>query len=289
MQKSYRRRRQWVGLLFVAPALLLYGAVILVPAGKTINLSLWQWDGVNTATWRGLANYVDVFTDAILRGSIIHALFLILFFSFLPVLMGLVLAGLLTRRRWRGMAVWRLLFFLPQVMPLVAVGIMWRWMYAPQGIINQVLGWFGITRADGWLGEASTALPALGVVGAWVQTGLCMMLFIAGAGNIDRSLYEAARLDGAGPVREFLTVTLPGLRREIGLALTVTVISALASFDLVFVTTGGGPFYATTVPGLLVYQNLIAGDIGHAAALAVVLSTIVVIAAVLANRVGKTE
>ena len=265
----------------------LYVAVIIVPTVQTINLSLWKWDGVNAATWVGAGNYRDVATDPILRGSIGHALFLILFFSVLPIVMGLAVTALLIRRRQRGMAVFRLVFFLPQVLPLVAVGIIWRWVYAPTGLLNHALGLVGVQTRTGWLGSWWWALPALGVIGCWVQSGLTMMLFVAGAGGIDPQLYEAARLDGAGPLREFFTVTLPGLRAEVSLALTVTVISALASFDLVYVTTGGGPYYRTTVPGLLVYQRLIAGDIGHAAALAVVLSATVLLAALAASRISR--
>ena len=282
-----RSRRQWSGLIFLAPGLALYLAVIIVPTLQTINLSLWQWDGVNASTWVGLENYREVFRNEVLRSSIVHALILIVFFSVVPVLIGLTLTALLTRARVRGLALWRLIFFLPQVLPLVAVGIIWRWVYAPSGILNQVLGWVGLETEVGWLGSLTWALPALGLIGAWVQSGLTMMLFLAGARSIDPDLYEAARLDGAGAWREFLTVTLPGLRSEISLALTVTVISALASFDLVYVTTGGGPYYSTTVPGLLVYQNLVARNIGQAAALAIVLSATVLLAALAVSRLSR--
>jgi raffinose/stachyose/melibiose transport system permease protein len=266
--------------------LALYGAFILYPAGRTVNLSFWKWDGVNPAVWRGLANYADVATDPVLRGSILHALVLLLYFSALPVALGLVMAALLTRRRLRGLAAFRLVFFLPQILPLIAVGVVWRWVYAPDGLANQLLGLVGLDAGRAWLGEWDWALPAIGLIGAWVQSGLCMMLFVAGAGRIDPALYEAARLDGADARREFFAVTLPGLRAEIGLALTVTVISALASFDLVYITTSGSPGHQTDVPGLLVYQRLLAGDIGHAAALAVVLSGLVVLAAALTNRLA---
>ncbi|MDR1214320.1 MAG: sugar ABC transporter permease [Propionibacteriaceae bacterium] len=282
------RRRQWSGLWFVLPALLLYGGLILYPAARTINLSLWRWDGVNQATWRGWANYVDVALDPILRGSILHAGLLIVFFSLIPVGLGLVWASLLTRRRIRGLAWFRLVFFLPQILPLVAVGVIWRWALAPQGLINQVLGWFGLDQGRAWLGEWDYALIAIGLIGAWVQSGLCMMLFMAGCGRIDRELYEAVRLDGAGPWREFWAVTWPGLRSEVGLALTVTVIAALASFDIVFVTTNGSPGHRTDVPGLLIYQRLVAGDLGHAAALAVVLSGLVLLAALATSRLSRS-
>ena len=280
-------RRQWSGLLFVLPALALYSAFILYPAARTLNLSLWKWDGVNPATWRGLANFADVATDPILRGSIGNALVLLVFFALAPVCFGLVMAALLTRRRIRGMAAFRLIFFLPQILPLVAVGIIFRWIYYRDGMANSILGLLGISSDRAWLGDWNWALIAIGLIGTWVQSGLCMMLFIAGAANIDTHLFEAARLDGAGPVREFFAVTLPGLRKEVGLALTVTVISALASFDLVYITTGGSPGHRTDVPGLVVFQRLVSGDLGHAAALAIVLSCLVGLAAIATSRLSS--
>ncbi len=131
---------------------------------------------------------------------------------------------------------------------------MWTWQLSTNGLVNQVLRAVGLgdlTRA--WLGDFSTALPAVGVIGAWVQFGLCLLLILAGMTKIDTSLYEAARIDGAGPAREFLSVTLPGVRQEIAVAVTVTVIAALASFDIIYISTQGGPGNSTLVPGLQIY------------------------------------
>ncbi len=111
----------------------------------------------------------------------------------------------------------RTVLFLPQVIPLVAAGIAWSWLLSSTGLVNQVLsrvGLGGVTRA--WLGDFSTALPAVGVIGAWVLLGLCTLLLLAGMSKIDPALYEAARIDGAGPLREFFSITVPSLRQEIG-------------------------------------------------------------------------
>lgn len=189
------------------------------------------------------------------------------------------------------MAAYRAVYFLPQIVPLVAVGITWRWMYGDQGAVNQVLRLVGLgdlTRA--WLGDFAFALPAVGLVGTWAMAGLCMMLFFSGTGKIDPSLYEAVRLDGAGPVREFFTITLPHLTGEIAVALTVTMVAALASFDIVYVMTNGGPANRTTVPGLLVYRLAFShGEVGLAAALAVTLSVIILVVVLLINRLSRSE
>ena len=142
------------------------------------------------------------------------------------------------------------MLFLPQIIPLVAAGIVWSWLLRRTAWSTRCCarsGWAALTRA--WLGDFDTALPAVGVIGAWVLLGLCMLLLLAGMSKIDPSLYEAARIDGAGPFREFFSITLPSLRQEIGVCVTVTVIAALASFDIVYISTQGGPGNSTIVPG----------------------------------------
>ncbi|MEV4116278.1 sugar ABC transporter permease [Nonomuraea sp. NPDC049695] len=277
-----RRARGW---LYVLPAVAVYLGFAIWPALNTLRLSLLTWDGILPAEWAGLSNYVKIFRDSQLYEAILHSLALIVFFSIIPIGVGLLMTALLMGKVRRGMTFFRIVFFLPQVLPLVAVGITWRWLYSESGVVNQFLDLVGlgsITRA--WLGDYGLALVALGLIGTWVMSGLCMMLFLAGAQKIDPSLYEAARLDGAGAFRQFRHVTVPGVRREITVAGVITTISALASFDLVFVTTNGGPAGQTNVPGLLVYRLAFnEGDIGGASALAVVL-TVIVVAVVSAVR-----
>lgn len=290
--RTGRRRRRGssrLGYLFLLPALLVYVLFAVLPGLHAVYLSFFTWDGVGVASPAGWANYEAVLTDPALRGALRNAFVLVVFFSFLPILAGLVLVALLARHRRRGMGFFRVLFFLPQIVPMVAVGITWRWLYATDGAVNQLLGLVGldgVTRA--WLGDFTWALPAVGLVGTWALTGLCMMLFLSGTQKIDPHLYEAARIDGAGPVREFLAVTLPELRGEIAVALTVTVIAALASFDVVYVTTNGAPGGTTNVPGLLVYKLAFNdGKVGVAAALAVSLTVVIVTLVLGINRIVR--
>ncbi|MGN6300983.1 MAG: carbohydrate ABC transporter permease [Angustibacter sp.] len=272
------RRPGRIGLVYLAPAALLYLLFVIAPGLHTVWLSMFDWDGVTVGTWTGLDNYAAVLHNPLLRGAVVHAFVLVVFFSFVPIAVGLLMAALLGRARRRGMTPFRVLFFLPQVVPMVAVGITWRWMYTDDGAVNQILravGLGGITQA--WLGSFQLALPAVGIVGTWALSGLCLVLFLSGMQKVDVSLYEAARLDGAGAVREFFTVTLPALRGEVAVALTITVVAALASFDLVYVTTNGSPGNATTVPGLLVYRLAFTnGQVGLASALAVTLTVLIV-------------
>ncbi|MEU6710964.1 sugar ABC transporter permease [Nonomuraea sp. NPDC046802] len=287
------RGRALRGWLYVLPALAVYLGFAIWPAITTLRLSLLSWDGILPTTWAGLDNYVKIFRDSALYEAILHSLVLIIFFSVIPIAAGLLMTALLMggegrgsmRQAPKGMTFFRIVFFLPQVLPLVAVGITWRWLYSDSGVVNQILDAVGLgALGRAWLGDYQLALVALGLIGTWTMSGLCMMLFLAGAQKIDPSLYEAAKLDGAGTFRQFLHVTLPGVRREITVAGVITTIAALASFDLVYVTTNGGPSGQTNVPGLLVYRLAFnENDIGGASALAVVL-TVIVIAVVSAVR-----
>lgn len=277
--------------MYLAPAAVIYLGFAIWPALNTFYLSLLDWDGVQQPSYVGLANYTSILQDAALYNSILHALVLIIFFSLIPVCMGLLMTGLLMGRVRRGMTFFRTVYFLPQVLPLVAVGITWRWLYNQNGVLNQFLEAIGlgsITRA--WLGDYNLALYALGFIGTWTMSGLCMMLFLSGAQKIDGALYEAATLDGAGAFRQFLSVTIPGVRKEITIAAVITTIAALASFDLVFVTTNGGPANQTTVPALLVYRLAFnEGDIGTASALAITLTALVIVFVTLIRRVAREE
>ncbi|WP_246561345.1 carbohydrate ABC transporter permease [Streptomyces roseirectus] len=285
-----RRRTRWNGWLFVLPALAVYGFFVLRPLLTTFQYSLYHWDGIGPSQWAGLDNYRTVLTDPDLLGIIGHAFVLIVFFSFVPVVLGLLVASLIHRVSTGplGTAA-RTVLFLPQVIPLVAAGIAWSWVLSTTGMVNQVLDAVGLGRySRAWLGEFDTALPAVGIIGAWVMLGLCTILLVTGMSKIDPALFEAARIDGAGAVREFFAVTLPSLRREIGICLTVTIIAALASFDIVYISTSGGPGTATTVPGLEIYRLAFAQrQVGLASALAVVLMLLVLICVLPIQRLSR--
>jgi len=269
----------FVAWAFIAPAFVFYAAFVLVPIGMSVYYSLLRWDGIGKSTFKGLSNYLTVVTDSDLLQVLGNAFQLVAYFTIIPVAIGLGVASAIRNHLGGGFGTTaRTVLFIPQVIPLVAAGIAWSWMLATNGVFNQALdlvGLGGVTR--GWLGDFDFALPAVGVIGAWVLLGLCTMLLVTGIAKIDPSLYEAAKLDGAGAWNEFVWITLPGLRQEIGVCVTVTVIAALASFDIVYIATGGGPGLQTTVPGLEIYRLAFAHrQVGLASALAVVLMILVI-------------
>lgn len=292
---SVRRRRQrvqWKAYLYVLPAFLVLTAFLLIPFGQSIYLSLYDWDGITAATWTGFANYSHIVTDRTTRASFGHAAILVLFYAAIPVAVGLLLTAVMGRAsRLRGAGFFRTVLFLPQVIASVVVATTWVAIYSPGGLANQVLHGIGIGSGQkAFLGDFGSALPAVGLIGTWVEIGLCLVLFVSGVGQIPAERYEAARIDGAGLVHEFFAVTLPGLLGQISVALTLTVIAALKTFDLVYVTTHGGPGNATTVPSFLAYDlafNI--GQVGSASAIGVVLAVLIALITVLITRIRGEE
>jgi len=279
-----------VAYLYVLPGLAVFVAFVLLPLIHSGWISLFAWDGITPGEWVAFDNYKAVVTDPDLRSAFLHALVLLVFYAFLPIVIGLVLAAAMSRAPVRGLAAFRTILFLPQVIALVVVAVMWRMIYAPDGgLINETLSAIGLgALAQNWLGSFTLALPAVGLVGTWVMYGLAMVLFTAGVQKIPQSLYDAARVDGAGPFREFFAVTLPGLRAEIAVALTLTTIAALRNFDLIYITTRGGPGGSTTVPAYEVYDRAFkSGEVGGASAVGVCLAAVIFVLAFLINRFAE--
>ncbi|WP_156250115.1 carbohydrate ABC transporter permease [Pseudactinotalea terrae] len=283
-----RSGRRWVPYAYLAPALILFGGFLLYPLARSVQYSLYSWDGLGASAFVGLDNYLALVQEEQLRAAFAHALVLIGFFSLLPLAIGLVLAAVLNRdRAVRGLGLFRTVVFLPQVIAMVVVAVAWRQIYAPDGTLNTALRAIGLDQLTRtWLGDYTWTLPAVGMVGTWVQMGLVTVLLLAGMARLPREQYEAARLDGAGAVREFFSLTLPSIRPEIAVALTLTIVAALKTFDLVYVTTGGGPGTSTTVPAYEVFQRAFReGAVGSAAAIAVTLTVLIFAINMVVNRV----
>lgn len=277
-----------IGWLYVLPGLAFYVLFTLAPLLHTVYYSLFDWDGLTPKTWVGLANYGEALRDSVLRDSFVHSAILIVYYAVFPVIIGLVLTAALTRSAIRGFRFFRTVLFLPQLIAGVVIAQAWTWIYASEGPLNRFLELIGLgSLARPWLGDFTWALPSIGAIGSWVTFGLCMVLFIAGVQKIPTSLYDAARVDGAGPVREFFAVTLPGLRAEILVAFVLTTINALRSFDIVYNTTAGGPGGSTIVPSMYMYQNaFLYNRVGYAAAISTVLAIAIFLLAALVLRIG---
>jgi raffinose/stachyose/melibiose transport system permease protein len=286
---SSRRRRagnrsggpgepRFLALVYLAPALVAMSMILLVPLVLTAWLSLMEWDGVGSITWVGLDNYVSLVNDPFVIPAMQNAVLLTVFYSVLPIIIGLLTAATLARVTARLRTPLRALLFLPAIIAPVVVAVGWRLIYTPStGLLDQVLATLGIASGSNpWLGDFSLALPATGVVATWMEYGLVMVLFISGIQNIPAELYDAARVDGAGVRQEFRYVTLPGLRNELLVAVVVTVIASFRNFDLVYNLTRGGPGISTDVPVLEVYRRaFLYGQVGSGAALGLTIAFVI--------------
>jgi raffinose/stachyose/melibiose transport system permease protein len=269
----------FLGWLYILPGLVIYLIFVFYPILETIHTSFYQWDGFSKdRTYIGLKNYISLVSDPQFLKALGNNITFIIFYCIIPIIIGLLLASLLGRNPLPGMAFFRVGLFLPQIISMVVVGVTWRWIFNPAfGPLNmglRAIGLEGFTRT--WLGDFAWALPSVGSVGTWVQYGFCMVLFLAGMQRIPADYYEAAELDGANELQELLYITLPSLRPELGVALITTVIAALRVFDLVYVTTRGGPGDSTLVTGFLVYRAAFQQNrIGYAAAVATVMTIVI--------------
>lgn len=264
----------WEPWLYLLPGLAIFTVFVAVPVIGTVVLSLVHWDGIawRTASFAGARNYTRALTERELWSSFWHNIQLVPFFVILPAVLGLIPAAVVSQVRLRGTPVFRAGLFLPYIMPGVLIGVVWRWLLNPVfGPINGTLKRLGF-HPPAWLGDFTWALPTVGLIGAWAAYGFCFVVFLAGMQKIPPDLYEAARLDGASPWQEFFAVTLPGLRREIAVVLSVNLINALRAFDVIKATTDGGPGKQTEVVALYMINMFQAKQVGYGAAIAVLLA-----------------
>jgi ABC-type sugar transport system permease subunit len=285
----YPGESKWLGLLYLLPAFLIYTLFTLIPIIETVRSSFFEWSNLGrTSEWVGLQNYVSLFQDSSFIKAFTNNLIFVIFYSIIPILLGLFLASLLSRYPIPGFAFFRTVLFLPQVISMVVVGVIWRWMFNPtNGPINLFLATIGLGHLQqAWLGSFQWALPAVGSIASWVQYGFCMVLFLAGMQRIPEEYYEASSLDGASAFHQFFLITIPGLKAEIAVALITTIVAALRVFDLVYSTTKGGPGESTLVTGYLIYRSAILNNqIGYGAAIATVLTLVILSVSFLIRKI----
>jgi raffinose/stachyose/melibiose transport system permease protein len=275
-----------VAWLYLLPGALAYVVFTLFPVVQTVRLSFYNWDGITSKTWAGLGNYRQILHSTEIRFGFLHSVELILFYAVFSIAIGLLLTALMTHTHVRFFTFFRAVLFMPQTIATVVVAQAFTWIYDPSGPLDSFLRGVGAgSFAKVWLGDFTWALPAVGLIGTWITFGLVLILLLAGAQRIPTELYEAARVDGAGFVREFFAVTLPGLRNELLVAATLTTITALRNFDIVYNTTSGGPAGHTEVPSWLMFENAFQfHQVGLGAAIATVLTVIISLIAIGISR-----
>jgi multiple sugar transport system permease protein len=245
---------------FIAPALVLIATFFLLPAAASLVLSVTDFDiyaiaGLENLRFVGLRNYAELLRNPVFWVAVKNTLYFALVGGPLTVAASLAAALLVNAKLLRFKGLFRTLYFVPFVTTLVAVAIVWRYLYHPRyGLLNYALGWIGIAPID-WLGDPAWAMPAIILMAIWKNFGYNMLIFIAGLQSIPAELYEAAELDGAGPLTRFRHVTLPMLAPTFLFVGVVVMIGYFQLFAEPYVMTAGGPLRSTTSLVLFMYEE----------------------------------
>ena len=263
--------------LFVLPTVIGLLLFRLGPTAVALYASFTKWNIRTPPEFRGFANYAELATSDIFwlvfRNTLVFTLI------FVPGVMIIsLLMAVMVNQRLRGIAFFRGLYFMPYITAMVAVAMVWRWIFATRfGVLNYALTtFFHITDPPAWLADKMWALPALAIVAIWKQVGFQMLIFLAGLQSVPRNYYEAAAIDGANSRQQFFQITLPLLSPITFFVLVITVIEAFKTFEVTYAMTGGGPNNASTTLAYFIYQNAFTfGRMGYASALAVMLMIIV--------------
>lgn len=242
---------------FLLLPLLIYSTIIIFPFFQSLYLSLTNWNGLSPEfDFIGLANYKRVFTDPNFSGAILHNLIWVSIFLVVPTTMGLILAVLLDKGV-PGATFFKSVIYLPMIFSYVIIGMIWNFVYEPRlGILNLFIRMLGYPEWNyAWLAQSKTALLAIILEASWQHTGLCMILYLAGLSGVRQDLLEAARIDGANSVQLFFRIVLPQLKNSTIVVVSLTVINSLKSFDLVYISTKGGPFRSSEVLTTFMYRE----------------------------------
>ena len=281
------------GWLFLLPALALIGVFFVVPVIAGLLLSFSDFDlyaigDPANARFVGLGNYQAVLANPLFWKALGNTLYFVVVGGPLSVLVSLAAALLVHSKRAKWPGFFRTVYFTPVVTTLVAVAIVWRYLYHTRyGLLNYMLGHLGIAPID-WLGNPKWAMPAIILLAVWKQFGYNMLIFIAGLQAIPQDLYDAAEIDGAGPVRRFFSVTLPLLGPTMLFVSVITMIGYFQLFSEPYVMTAGGPLRATTSVVLMMYEEGFRWwRMGYAAAIAFVLFIVILIATLIQFRLQR--
>ena len=273
---AHLRARRRFGLLLLLPLIVVNLLVIVGPSFAAMYYSFTDWTGIGGYNWVGLRNYTDLVKDPDFRSGLLHNLEWTAIFLTVPMAMGLMGAFLLSRiTRFRML--FRVAYFIPYVIAGVVSASVWENLLDPQQGLGSALGIPGLEGTT-FFGDPDRALPAVAFVDIWHFWGFLLVLFLAAMQGIDRELYEAARVDGAGLWREFRDITLPGIRPTLVFAVVLVTIWSFLTFDYIYIITQGGPAGATETAATLLYKEVFEYDqAGYAAAMGLTLSLVALV------------
>jgi multiple sugar transport system permease protein len=289
-RRRLSKRRARAGRMFVAPNLTAVAVFMLFPLGFSLYMSVQNWDLFRPAKFVGLANYRSLFTEdplfvIALRNTVVYTVGTIV----PTVLISLAVAGVLNRKV-KGISIFRGIIFLPLAVSSVVMAVVWQFVFnTNNGLLNIMLSWIGLGPVP-WLNDPKWAMLSLCTVSVWRSVPFATIILLAAMQGVPDNLYEAAKLDGAGEVRQFVSITVPLIRGAVSFVVVISIIHAFQAFDLIYVLTGGngGPETATYVLGIMLFQHAFNFlEFGYASALAWVMFAILLVLTVLQLRLGR--
>ncbi|TDF91970.1 carbohydrate ABC transporter permease [Paenibacillus piri] len=277
------------GYIFVAPIFIGFLVFTCIPVIVSFYYSLTTYDGLTEPTFNGFNNYVQLATDAKFLASLAHTLYFTL--GTVPLDAGIALTiAIVLNMNLRLKVLYRTAFFIPVVTSTVAVAEVWKWLYSTDyGLINGLLSEWGLYQPP-WLTSDTWAMPSVMLMSIWKHIGFNMVIFLAGLQGISVSLYEAAKIDGAGAFKRFIYITVPLLRHTTLFVLVMSTIRAIQVFDQVYIMTAGGPASSTTTVVYWIYQNAFQFfKQGYASAMAYILFAIIFIATMIQMKFAQRK
>ncbi len=281
-------KRDWlIAYLFLLPSFLSVVVFLLFPLGMGVFVSFTEWSTLQAPKFIGLANYARLLQDDRVRITLLNTAYYAALLVPLDLVLPLLLA-LAMNQKIRGIVAFRTFFFMPVVTSMVAVALIWRWLYNSEfGLLNTLLYSVGIP-AVGWLTDPAWAMPSIVLMTSWKGAGYNMILYLAGLQGIPEQYYEAAKIDGANGYQQFRYITVPLLTPTMFFILIMTLIGAFQVFDSVYMMTGGGPGTATLTVVYHIYSNAFQTfAMGYAAAIAWLLFAIIFAITFIQFRVGR--
>ena len=280
--KNKSELKRWAGLLFVLPAFIYHFIVVIVPSIKTLYLSFFDWNGIGNPTFIGLDNFIEMFTaDEVLPVALKNTMVWTLWFVTVPIILSLFVAVWVSGvKRPKVQMFYRTTYFLPYVLSAAIAGKIWSNFYNPYYGFSTIFKTMGLDNLAEvmWLGDSKIALFSVIFVSNWSWWGFVMVLFVSALQQIDPALYEAASIDGAGRVKLFWHIAIPGVSPTIVFIVAMSLMWSILSFDFVWVMTMGGPGQATELLSTWIYKNAFVNyRAGYANAICVLQTIIVMV------------
>ncbi|WP_257348949.1 carbohydrate ABC transporter permease [Pseudalkalibacillus decolorationis] len=287
-RKKRKRKFNFVPYIFLLPAIVLLSTFEYLPTINAFYYSFTEYHVLAPPEWIGIENYRTMMNDdkfwKALGNSMKYFLITVPMIIILPLFL-----AILVNRKLKGINFFRLIYYLPVVTAMVAVAIMWKYLYHPSGLINAFLQGIGFENADiNWLLNTNAAIPAISILEAWKAMGFYMLIYLAGLQAVSKDLIEAARIDGASPIKILWHVYLPQLRPVFAVTLVMATLGTIQMFTSIYIMTGGGPLDSTMSLPLYIYQKaFVELDMGYATAMGMVLWVILMILTVINYKISR--